>query len=460
MSLPVVGFAQDGGMSFGEDDVKPVGAVDPDNPNAKIVAEGKTLYEQKKYDEASLLFFKVAQAGEPGSEPLQAEAEYELGKTLLKMELYQGALSYFGKIVDVGETHPFFIPTLRGLVLLTDVTPEDPLLMERLAAYKDFAGDVPEKYRDRFAYLVGRYLYSQIEVEEALAMLNLVTPASPDYPKARYIAAVTHVADYNAEPAVAAFKDTLRVLTAKQESGKLLPEEQRLLELTNLGMARVFYSTGQYDMSLKYYGLIPRRSPMWATALFESSWAYFQVDLYNKALGNLHTLNSPFFRSEYFPEAPVLSAVIFFYNCKYDRVRAELEEFAYTYEPMLNEVQNVLATRSEDPEQMYEWLLAVRDGIESPDLQAVAQTAVDDQQVRNKMVLIEEIQKEIEKIGKMPSTWKGSGLGSTLIQDSELAISFARGDAGGIVTQRLERVSRELQEFVLEQENVMLKWQT
>lgn len=459
LSLPLKAVAQDdGGMAFGEDDVAPVEAVsDPNNPNAKIVAEGKALYEQQKFDEASLLFFKVAQASEPGSEMFAAEAQYELGKTLLKMELYQGALSYFAKIVDEGQMHPFFIPTLRGLVLLTDAMPQDPLLMERLAEYKDYMSDVPEKYRDRFAYLVGRHLYSLLEVEDALTMLNQVTPASPDYPRARYIAAVTHVADYDAEPAVAAFKDTLRVLTAKQDDGKLTEDEKKLLELTNLGMARVFYSTGQYDMSLKYYARLSRRSAQWPTSLFESSWAYFQVDQYNKALGNLHTLNSPFFKTEYFPEAPILSAVIFFYNCKYDRVRAELEEFAYTYEPMLNEVQSILASKSDDPEAMYEWLLAVRDGQESPELQAVASTAVDDQQVRNKMELIVAIQEEIEKIGKMPSTWKGSGLGSTLIQESELAISFARGDAGGLISQRLERVTRELQDFSLEQEKILFE---
>jgi hypothetical protein len=120
-------------------------------------------------------------------------------------------------------------------------------------------------------------------------------------------------------------------------------------------------------------------------------------------------------------------------------------------------VQAVLAARGEDPEAMYEWLLAVRDGAESVELQAVAQTAIDDQQVKNKMLLIEAIQTEIGRIGEMPSTWKGSGLGSTLVQESELAISFAKGDAGGIVAQRLERVGRELQDFVLEQEKILFE---
>lgn len=457
--VPFSAWAQDdGGMSFGEEDVKPVQtAPDPNDPNAKIIAEGKALYEQKKYDEASLLFFKVLQTQDPSAEVFHGEAQYELGKTLYKMELYQGALSYFGKIVETGETHPFFIPTLRGLVVLTDEVPEDPLLMERLAAYKDFATDVPEKYRDRFAYLVGRHLYTQLEVDSALDLLNQVTPRSPDYVKARYIAGVTHVANYDAEPAVAAFKDVLRVLTAKQEEGKLTAEESKLLELTNLGMARVFYSTGQYGQSLKYYGRISRKSNLWPTALFESSWGYFQVDQYNKALGNLHTLNSPFFSDQYFPEGPILSSVIFFYNCKYERVREVLDEFMYEYQPILTEVQGVLATKAEDPDAMYEWLIAVREGAETPELQQVANTALDDQQIKRKLHLIVEIQKEIEKMGDMPKSWKSSSLASTLTQDNELAISFAKSDAGSIATQRLERVSRELENFVLEQEKILFE---
>ena len=458
LSWPTVASAQDDDMSFGEGDATTAETeVDPNNPNAKIIAEGKALYEKQKYEEASLLFFKVMQTTDAGAEAFQGEAQYELGKTLLKMELYQGALLYFGKIVDEGETHPFFIPTLRGLVVLTEVTPEDPNLMQRLAQYKDFVSDVPKKHLDRFSYLVGRYLYSQLEVEEALEMLNRVTPASPDYPKARYIAGVTHVANYDAEPAVAAFKDVLRVLTSKQESGALTEDENKLLELTNLGMARVFYSTGQYDTSLKYYGQISRRSKHWPVALFESSWAYFQVDQYNKALGNLHTLNSPFFNTEYFPEAPILASVIFFYNCKYERVEAELDEFDYTYAPMLTSVQDILASKADDAEAMYAWLLAVRDGVESPELKAVAETAVDDQQVRNKIRLIEAIQKEQARIGEMPSAWKGSGLGSTLVQEAELAISFARADAGGIIAQRLDRVSRELQDWILEREKILFE---
>src|SRR5699024_9807143 len=127
-----------GTMSFGAEDVAPPAETADAGPYDDFLAEGKKLYDAKKYDEASLMFYKIIAAGEPAAEVVRPEAQYELGKALLRMELYQGALSYFGRIVDVGDTHPYYLPALRGLVLLTDVIPGDPSLMDRLATYSSY----------------------------------------------------------------------------------------------------------------------------------------------------------------------------------------------------------------------------------------------------------------------------------------------------------------------------------
>ena len=92
-----------------------------------------------------------------------------------------------------------------------------------------------------------------------------------------------------------------------------------------------------------------------------------------------------------------------------------------------------------------------------PELQQVANTALSDQQIARKLELIETIQREIDQIGDMPKGWKASNLAGTLIQENELAISFAKSDAGTIATQRLERVQRELQDYVLEQEKILFE---
>ena len=452
---------EEGGMNFGEDEVEAVKAA---SPVQKFLAEGQTLYKSGKYDEASLLFFKVLEEKDLTAEPYWPAAQYELGKTLFKMELYQGALSYFSKVVEKGEEHPYFLPTLNGLVLLTDVMPEDPVVMEMLAKYsKFFPNDVPKKYRDRYAFLVGRHLYSQLDVEGAIAMLNQVKPGSPDYARARYIAGVTHVANYESDPAVSAFKDVLRSLTQTQEKRTLKKQEKKLLDLANLAMARVFYSVGgkssakNYNTSLKYFGKIKRNTEFWPTALFESSWVYFQVDLFNKALGNLHSINSPFFSDKYFPEGPILASVIYFYNCKYKRSRNELDEFEFEYEPLITEIDAITGQFGDNPEEMFNWMKKQMDDPETKAMGQIVGAALSDLQIRNKMKLILSIEEEIAKLGAKPSAWKNSSLGSYLNQESAGAISFAKSDAGTIASERLNRVSRELDDLSLEKEKIMVE---
>lgn len=460
-SLPLASpaWAQDGedegGMSFGVDEVEDPGS----SPVAEFLEEGKKLYKKKKYAEASLLFYKVLQADDVASEALHPEAQYELGKTLFRMGLYQGALSYFGRIVDEGELHPYYLPTLRGLVLLTDAIPSDQTLLARLAPYASkFPSDVPKKYRDNYAYLVGRYLYSVGEYEQALELLKYIKPRSKNYLNARYIAGVTHVGNYDAKRAVRAFKDVLRPLTARLEDNDLDAEERQLLELTWLGMARVFYSVGEYNKALKYYDLIPRESPVWPMSLFEASWAYFQLDLANYALGNLHTLKSPFFADSYFPEASILAGVIFFYNCKYPRVRYELEEFEYTYLPIKDELEAVLE-RYQDPSEVYDWLRELRQGNSGEDeqLTRILAASLDDKEIQRKLKLIDAIGSELEAIEGLPSTWRSSALGSALIQDSTVAREFAVAEVGELVQQRLERVKRELIDLNVNRERILFE---
>jgi tetratricopeptide (TPR) repeat protein len=461
VQLVFVGQALAGEMTFGEEDVAEEEEQGPveDGPYAEFLAEGKKLYEDNKFDEASLMFHKVVSSTDVAAEGHIPEAEYELAKTLLRMELYQGALGLFGGIVDSGGSHPYYVPTLKGLVLLTDVIPNDPTLMEHLAKYSSyFPDDVPKDYRDQFAYLVGRHLNRQLRTDEALRLLTAVDQRSPYFGKARYIAAITNVANYQAGPAVDQFKAVLGHLRAKEERESLSADEQRLLEMTTLGMARVFYSTGDYQTSLKYYSAIDRSSGRWPKALFESSWAFFQTDDYNKALGNLHSLNSPFFADAYFPEGPILSAVIFFYNCKYDRVRHVLEDFSYYYEPLRDDVQTLLADHP-DPVSMYEWLKKRDEGEVDfdPRVYQIVNAALDDAQVERRFQLIELIEDEKEKINSMPSAWQSSELGGSLLQESELALSFALNDAGTLARQRLERVVNELSDLIVQQKEILFE---
>ena len=446
----------DGDLSFGEKDVKP---LDEDSPAALLLKEGKQLYRSELFVEASLKFYELLQSEGASAEIFQPEAGYELGKALLHMGLYQGALTYLGHIVDAGETHPYYVLTLQGLVVLMGLIPSDPTLRQRLVNYKSyFPQDVPPKYRDQFAYIVGRELYTRGNYQGALELLEQISESSPFYVRASYIRGVAHVGSYDGKKAVQAFKDTLRFLVNRERAGTIQEDEEDLLELSYLAMARVFYSTGDYKKSIKYYEYIQRDSAYWPKVLFEISWAYFQIDRYNKALGNLHSLKSPFFANSYFPESPILFAVLFFYNCKYSRARYELEEFEFAYLPVKEEIEFILAQNA-DPNDMYKWFQDLRAGDldESESLERILAASLDDKELLRKLLLIQAIDDELENIASLPEHWQESDFGSGLLQDAIVAREFAIGDTGGLIQARLGRIRDELVEFNINRERILFE---
>ena len=47
--------------------------------------------------------------------------------------------------------------------------------------------------------------------------------------------------------------------------------------------------------AIQRYDALGKHSPYWLDSLFESSWAFFNQRKYEKAMGNLFTLSTPFF---------------------------------------------------------------------------------------------------------------------------------------------------------------------
>ena len=61
------------------------------------------------------------------------------------------------------------------------------------------------------------------------------------------------------------------------------------------------------------------------------------ADEYARAMGNIHTLFSPYFDDAYYPEALVLKAVVFFSACQVDNASAMVSQFHERYDPVAQE---------------------------------------------------------------------------------------------------------------------------
>ncbi|MFB6374172.1 MAG: hypothetical protein ABEN55_13910 [Bradymonadaceae bacterium] len=169
-------------------------------------------------------------------------------------------------------------------------------------------------------------------------------------------------------------------------------------------------------------------------------------------------MNSPFFDNAYFPEGLILSSVIYFYNCKYDRVRYELDDFEYLYTPLKEEMQRVL-DENPNASAMYKWYRKINKKDAPADDRAtrIIRAAVDDKEVRAKFRLVKLIDKETKKLKSMPSSWKDSALAGTLTQEASLARSFAVDEAGKLARQRLKRRLDRLKNLINQKERILVE---
>lgn len=193
-------------------------------------------------------------------------------------------------------------------------------------------------------------------IEAANKYLAQVDAASDFAAKAKFLEGVLLFRDKRDNDALEAFKSVVRLT----KSGS--PQEDRYLrQLAFFQLARAHFGAKQPSFSIYYYGKIRRLTYEWLEALYEGSWAEFRLGNYEKALGNLLTLHSPFFRDQYFPESLILKAVVYYENCRYAEAKTILTDFQKRYEPVYEELKNLTA-RTQGADKYYEVLANLRGG--------------------------------------------------------------------------------------------------
>jgi tetratricopeptide (TPR) repeat protein len=422
-------------------------AVEKSGPPSKTLQKALKLYESQDYYSASIELHKVIEGETGDSEANRQRAEFWMGKTLYHLGFYSAALSYFDRIVQKGEGHRYHAATLKWLASLSRKLPESAGILKKIGKYDrvQLEQAALEKVRDELFYLLGRFHYTQGNFKEAIGLFASVPPASPFYARAKFMEGITNVRLYQAKPAAKAFKDLLRAAREAPKTNEISTFE----ELAILSMARVFYSVKQFKLSIKYYDMIEPESPHWLQALFEQSWAYFQINDFSKALGNIHTINAPYFENHFFPESYILRAVIYFQNCLYPQSKEAITEFNVKYPPLRKELKDALK-RNKDPADFYDYALAVmkeRAGL-SEGAGRLARTSLGDKMIQKTFHYVTELDRELRQVKNADPAWKATAIAGVVLQDLTLQKSLAQNEAGQMAQRRIKRVVKEIQELI------------
>jgi TolA-binding protein len=313
-------------------------------------------YKAADWSEAAARFYEVLKFDT--DEGNQAEAEYGLAQSFFKMGLYFPAIKYYENIIQAGNQHTYYFKSFEGLLEAGDALQDDlkvPAVLDK--AYGNSLKKLDSAILQRIHYTIGELMYRQGKPKDARDFLGTVKKGNKDYPKAQYLLALMRLGmgrrdkgKVDRENALKHFRNILAEIPASAGG-----ERRRLREMAVFGVARVNYeeaSVMEEDNpdrkaklveALEYYDKIPRLHPLWGQALFEKAWVMFLQNEYGQTLGLMHSLQAPYFSDRYQPELHVLKALVYYFNCHYDRVYRALKIFEDEYGPMLEELKKVNA---------------------------------------------------------------------------------------------------------------------
>jgi len=457
--------AQD--MSFDMKETGQAAAAAPaEGPPSEALANALRLYQEDKYPEAAVQFQRIVEGEAKDSEGNKQKAQFFLGKSLYHLKYYQSALAVFDEISQQGKGHIFFDQTLQWLAQLASQLPEPAGIIEKVGRYdlaqieESKSGEAKQFYA-QLVYLLGRSKYAQGEFEQAIQLFEQVPKDSKWYVQAEMFAGISHVRMRQARPAIQAFRKILDTA----EGGDLESEDgDRVEDLAWLSLARMYYTaankvdeeTGDRSVDGKLLGAavdawsrIDTGSEYWLDALFEGSFAFFLADEFSRALGNIHTIFSPYFENSYYPEALVLKAVVFFYNCQMENAGAMVAKFHERYDPVKAQLDKKLG-EFKDNQSFYEFLTQVQEKKASldPAIRGIVATALSDRTVLRHLAYVKQLDEEDERLKKAPDAFKNASVGARILQDTALAKSFAIEQTGNLARGRYERLISELQDYM------------
>jgi hypothetical protein len=435
----------------------------------------KALFDAQKWEEAALALYGVV-AGDKDDEGNKQLAQYFLSISLYRMKLYQASYALFGFIAD-NRNHLKFQETLLWLAKLATQLPEPADIIERVGRYRDteiaaFNNDKQKDLYYQLNYLLGRYKYRNRQFEEAIRLFNKVEDSSQYYIQAQFFAGTSYVQLKKSVPAVQAFQ---RIETAARSSVEGIEDEDRIRDLAFLSMARTYYSASiqldretnaptvnaqKLSAAVKNWNQIEPSSEYWLQALFEESWAYFMAGQYPKALGNIHTLQSPYFPGAFYPEGEILKAVIYFSNCNYEAATTVVARFNKHYVPIQAELQKVLARfkGEQQAEPFFKFLLSVRDGTADlpPNIAGIVKESMSDRQLLRGIEYVRVLDEEMARFQQTAPAFRSSPLGNQVSEVLKIARDLAVQDAGDLARSRYQRNLEELAEHLRNGEKILI----
>ena len=441
----------------------------------EAMAQAKAAFDKKSWAQAAEGLHKVVNGSTGDDEGNKQLAEFYLAQSLYFLKFYQASFDGF-KQIAANPAHQKFAETLLWLAKLATDLPEPADIISHVGKYSDeqlarFDNKAQQKLYWKLNYLLGRYNYRKGNFQESIRLFQQVNASSEDYVNAQFFAGVSYI---QLKKAVSAVKSFQRVEQAVNE-GADVEDADRMRDLANLSMARTMYSASiQLDpetnvpqiradalsAAVKYWNEVDEDSEYWLDAHFEAAWAYYMAGQYTRALGNIHTLKSPYFPRAFYPEAEILKAIVYFFNCDYEKATIVVARFDVNTTPKKDKLEKVLKKYKGDnqAEAFYKFLIQVREGEANIDeeIEPLVENALSDRQLLRNINYVQFLEKEQEQFKKSPAAFQQSSVGTYVQEKIAAARTKGVANAGQLAMSRYQRYVDEMGEHLRNGKKILI----
>jgi tetratricopeptide (TPR) repeat protein len=376
----------------------------------------------RSYMDAAALFYQAYAFPRTASERLKAE--WGLAESLYRSGYLYSASRYYSVIVRRGAiaSNPFFRGAMEQLGRINSTISLGQSHIVQLFKTRINPSVIPGEARGFYFYYLGVEAYSRNRFEEARKHFDRVPQSSPYYAGAIFHLGVVNNLSGRHSAAIAMFE---RVL-----SSNTITTEMREMALLNI--ARVHYETTQYQRSIQFYRQIPRNSSNWLDSLWEASWAFFLMQNHNSALGNIHTIHSPFFNDRFYPETYILQAITFLRLCRYDEVRKSLILFRDRYKGTFDELKQLMSRYDRNPKGFFRLVYDYRVGQQRsfPNSTAIFDSLSRTDNYKEAQDTIRFSDSELARLSSVGGNWRTTGLHAEITKFLNSKKDVAQADAG------------------------------
>ncbi len=413
--------------------------------NAADLRSVSALYSRGDFPSAASAAFQLYSASSDAT--IKLNAGFFLARSLQALGLPYSASRFYSPIIQVGPANnPFYRQAFEQLGVINSTVSLGQSQIVQMVAGRDGGGvrrdAVPGSARGFYFYYLGVRDFEERKYESASKNFRSVPGGSSYYLRAQFHLGVIANLQGQHSQAISYF-NTVAAGAKRDESG----EHLRASAIMNI--ARVEYETKRYLQALDQYKRVPRESEWWLDAMFEGAWTFFLIQKHNNALGNLHTVQAPFFESRFYPESYILQSITFLRLCKFDETKASLEAFRDRYKPLFGELKRMINDYGDNPRSFYKLVYDFRTGTLGKFREAwpILDSLSRSDAYREAAIAVRNSDSELARLSRFGAKWASSGLQEELRGFLARKKSIAVDDAGKRLYRRLGSQEKYLKEL-------------